>query len=149
MPQLDVNANELALLYRARGMSPTQAEARAVAVLAHQQAADTGRTERDYDEVGTGWRAAVSSFCFFACGALIPVLPWIFRLRGTLAILLAALIVGLALLCTGAIVGVLSGASPLKRALRQLGIGYGAAALTYLLGSLFGTTLLYYYSRTL
>ena len=45
------------------------------------------------------------------------------------------------LLGTGAIVGLLSGGPPLKRALRQLGIGYGAAAATYLLGLLFGTTL--------
>jgi VIT1/CCC1 family predicted Fe2+/Mn2+ transporter len=47
-------------------------------------------------------------------------------------------LVGLALLGTGAVVGVLSGASPLKRALRQLAIGYGAAGVTYLLGLLFG-----------
>jgi VIT1/CCC1 family predicted Fe2+/Mn2+ transporter len=39
---------------------------------------------------------------------------------------------------TGAIVGVLSGASPLKRALRQLAIGFGAAGATYGLGLLFG-----------
>jgi VIT1/CCC1 family predicted Fe2+/Mn2+ transporter len=46
----------------------------------------------------------------------------------------------LALLGTGAVVGLLSGGPPLRRALRQLGIGYGAAAVTYLLGLLFGTT---------
>ena len=50
------------------------------------------------------------------------------------------MLVGLALLGTGAVVGILSGASPLKRALRQLGIGYGAAAATYLLGLTFGAT---------
>ena len=38
----------------------------------------------------------------------------------------------------GAVVGLLSGAPPLARALRQLGIGYGAALVTYLLGLLFG-----------
>ena len=53
----------------------------------------------------------------------------------------AAGAVGLALMGTGAIVGVLSGASPLKRALRQLAIGFGAAGATYLLGLLFGATL--------
>lgn len=40
---------------------------------------------------------------------------------------------------TGAVVGVLSGAPPLKRAVRQLAIGFGAAAVTYVLGLLFGT----------
>ena len=38
-------------------------------------------------------------------------------------------------------VGLLSGASPMKRAMRQLGIGLGAAAVTYLLGLAFGTTI--------
>ena len=49
--------------------------------------------------------------------------------------------VTVALLLTGATVGLLSGASPLKRALRQLAIGLGAAAVTYLLGLWFGATL--------
>ena len=49
-------------------------------------------------------------------------------------------LVGAALLGTGAVVGLLSGASPMKRALRQLAIGFGAAAVTYLLGLAFQTT---------
>jgi len=53
----------------------------------------------------------------------------------------ACLLVGIALAGTGSIVGLLSGASPLKRALRQLAIGFGAAGATYLLGLLFGTAL--------
>ena len=40
-------------------------------------------------------------------------------------------IVGVALLVTGGLVGLLSGASPWKRGLRQLGIGFGAALATY------------------
>ena len=55
--------------------------------------------------------------------------------------LIAAVLVGLALLGTGAVVGMLSGASPVKRALRQLAIGYGAAGVTYLLGLAFDATL--------
>jgi VIT1/CCC1 family predicted Fe2+/Mn2+ transporter len=42
------------------------------------------------------------------------------------------------LLATGVIVGLLSGGPPLLRALRQLLIGYGAAAITYMLGLMFG-----------
>jgi VIT1/CCC1 family predicted Fe2+/Mn2+ transporter len=44
------------------------------------------------------------------------------------------------LLSTGVVVGLLSGGPPLRRALRQLLIGYGAAA-AYLLGLLFGANL--------
>ena len=55
-----------------------------------------------------------------------------------MAILIGSVLVGIALCITGATVGVLSGASPVKRALRQLAIGFGAAGATYLLGLAFG-----------
>ena len=142
---LDVDANELALVYRARGMSEAEAEEHAREVLRTHDLALTAdpavHAESDeHEAVGTGLSAALSSFCFFASGAIIPILPYLFGVEGLPAVLIAALLVGLALLGTGAIVGILSGASPLKRGLRQLAIGYGAAAVTYLLGLLFGTT---------
>lgn len=143
LPDLDVDANELALMYRARGMDAMGAEQhardvlRAVANGTHSPAAPIPKDE--HEAIGTGMRAAVSSFFFFASGAILPVLPYLFGLSGVAAVVVAAVVVGLALLITGAIVGVLSGASPLKRSLRQLAIGYGAAAVTYLLGLLFGT----------
>jgi vacuolar iron transporter family protein len=93
-----------------------------------------------HEAVGSAWRAAVSSFLFFASGALIPVLPYMFGVSGLIAVVIAAVMVGIALLGTGAVVGLLSGTSPLKRALRQLAIGYGASAATYLLGRAFGAT---------
>jgi VIT1/CCC1 family predicted Fe2+/Mn2+ transporter len=142
VPKLDVDANELTLLYRARGMSAEEAEAHATEVLAgtaplNAQELEDQAADR-HEAVGTGIGAALSSFCFFASGAIIPVLPYLFGLQGIVAVIVAAGLVGLTLLGTGAIVGLLSGASPLRRGLRQLGIGYGAAAVTYLLGLLFG-----------
>jgi VIT1/CCC1 family predicted Fe2+/Mn2+ transporter len=94
------------------------------------------------DALGSAWGAAISSFLFFASGALIPVLPYLFGATGLTAIVIAAVAVGVALIGTGAVVGVLSGASPLKRAARQLAIGFGAAAATYLLGLMFGATVI-------
>lgn len=149
VPLLDVDANELALVYRARGMSAVDAEARAAEVLrthdlgTHDPGpADTSGPESGTDEhetIGTGLRAAVASFCFFASGAIVPVLPYLVGLQGLTALIVAAVLVGIALLGTGLVVGILSGGPPLARALRQLAIGYGAAAATYLLGMLFGT----------
>jgi VIT1/CCC1 family predicted Fe2+/Mn2+ transporter len=143
LPHLDVKANELALLYRARGMSAEEAQAHAAEVLGGNTAtegpAPVAPEIDEHEAVGTGWGAAISSFCFFASGAIIPVLPYLFGLQGLVAVLVAAGLVGLTLLGTGAVVGLLSGASPLKRGLRQLMIGYGAAAVTSLLGLLFGT----------
>ncbi|QNG21549.1 rubrerythrin family protein [Rhodococcus triatomae] len=138
VPLLDVDENELALVYRARGMSADEAQARADEVLRTHRTVDETRTD-EHEEIGTGTRAAVSSFLFFGSGAIIPVLPFLFGMQGTAAILVAAILVGIALLATGFVVGVLSGGPPLRRALRQLAIGYGAAAATYLLGLLFGT----------
>jgi VIT1/CCC1 family predicted Fe2+/Mn2+ transporter len=143
LPQLDVDANELALVYRARGMSPSEANAKADDVMRTVARDATGSvdetaTEDRHEAVGSGLSAGLSSFCFFASGALIPVLPFIFGLHGIVAIGVAAALVGAALLGTGVIVGLLSGGPPLRRALRQLLIGYGAAAITYLLGLLFG-----------
>jgi VIT1/CCC1 family predicted Fe2+/Mn2+ transporter len=143
LPQLDVDANELALLYRARGMDPVEAELHAAEVL-QSLTADLAAPPMDVDvdeheAIGTGLGAAVSSFCFFASGAVVPVLPYLFGLQGITAVIVAAVLVGLALVATGAVVGLLSGASPLKRGFRQLLIGYGAAAVTYTLGLLLGT----------
>jgi VIT1/CCC1 family predicted Fe2+/Mn2+ transporter len=141
LPHLDVDANELALVYRARGMEVGEAEAHAADVLARVGAGTYQREARaalEHEAIGTGLGAALSSFCFFASGAVIPVLPYLFGLQGVAALLVAALLVGVALLGTGAVVGLLSGGPPLHRALRQLAIGYGAAAATYVLGLLFG-----------
>ncbi|MEU1973700.1 VIT1/CCC1 family protein [Microbacterium sp. NPDC019599] len=148
LPHLDIDANELALVYRTRGMPESEAldRARRIVESAHAHGSPstyTGsiRTADSHEVVGGAWGAALSSFLFFASGAIIPVLPWIFGLTGLAAIVLALVLVGIALLSTGAVVGLLSGASPLTRALRQLAIGFGAAAVTYVLGLAFGVTM--------
>ncbi len=142
---LDIDENELALVYRARGIAAEEALVRARRVVAAAQAGapatgmigtHAGRT--DHEIVGSDWTAALSSFLLFSSGAVIPVLPWIFGLHGWVAVVIALTLVGLALLATGAMVGILSGGPPLRRALRQLAIGFGAAAITYLLGLFFG-----------
>ncbi|WP_111720568.1 VIT1/CCC1 family protein [Homoserinimonas sp. OAct 916] len=174
-PHLDVNANELALVYRARGMSADEATAQANAVLRghsidpgsmdpgsmdpgsmdphsadpHARSAAGGalaaaQAEEPTDEhetIGTAFGAAMASFWFFASGAIIPVLPYLFGMEGIPAQLVATGLVGIALLVTGAVVGLLSGGPPLRRALRQLTIGFGAAAVTWLLGLVLGRTI--------
>lgn len=179
LPHLDLDANELALVYRARGMTPDAARERAGTVLAglavlegaapasaltpgegavgEVAPADPGASDGagstdaaapaepaevvdEHETVGSAVGAAAASFCFFATGALVPVVPYLFGMEGWPAVALASGLVGLALLGTGATVGVLSGSSPMKRALRQLAIGFGAAAATYLLGLAFGTS---------
>jgi VIT1/CCC1 family predicted Fe2+/Mn2+ transporter len=148
LPDLDLDANELALVYRTRGMAPEAAIERAEGVIGRARGSDarnahTGpvRLGDDHEVVGSAWRAALSSFLCFAAGAVVPVVPWLIGLTGAGAVVLALVLVGLALLGTGAMVGLLSGAPPLRRALRQLLIGFGAAAVTYALGLLFGVAM--------
>ncbi len=146
LPDLDLDANELSLVYRARGMDDAEATERARRVVASARSAEPGarhpgvvESGGDHEIVGSALGAAFSSFLFFASGAIIPVLPWIFGLTGVVAVLVALVLVGAGLMTTGAMVGLLSGAPPLRRALRQLVIGYGAAGVTYVLGLLFGS----------
>jgi VIT1/CCC1 family predicted Fe2+/Mn2+ transporter len=145
LPDLDVDANELALVYRARGMDAAEAARHAQQVLATLHLDDAGSHEAvpadDHDGIGSAWAAASSSFLFFAAGAIIPVIPYLVGAEGFAAVAIAAASVGAALLATGAIVGLLSGGSLGSRALRQLVIGLGAALVTYLLGLLFGTAI--------
>jgi VIT1/CCC1 family predicted Fe2+/Mn2+ transporter len=142
----DQEAEELGLVFRARGMAVDQAERHAAALRAggdDQPAGGNGDAGPDAaatDVVGSAVGAAGFSFESFAAGAAIPILPFVVT-TGTAAILAAAVVVGVALFATGATVGVLTGGSLLGRGLRQLGIGAAAALVTYGLGRLFGTTI--------
>lgn len=152
VPALDVNANELALVYRARGMSESEAGAYAAQMFA-ELAAHQGINDQnfigslDFDdsvaevEENGAIQAAISSFLCFALGAFVPIFPFLFGLSVITASIIALIIVGLVLMITGSITGILSGKPPLKRALRQLVIGLAAAAVTYGLGSLFGVAI--------
>lgn len=136
LPKLDLDDNELALVYRARGMSAEQAQHHAEEVLAGITAPATA-TNGSHEELGTARGAAISSFGFFASGAAIPVLPYLVGMEGWPAVVASLVLVSIALCVAGAVVGLLSGTSPLTRALRQLAIGLGAAGITWCLGTLF------------
>ena len=146
---LDIDANELELIYRARGMDEEAAHHRALERFGYLDCdcdpSLSHRADEDGEEenvaLGTDIGAAAASFSFFASGALVPILPYIFGLSGVWAMLLSLLFVTMALGFTGGIVGLLSGSSPMRRGLRQILIGLGAAGITYLLGLAFGTTL--------
>jgi vacuolar iron transporter family protein len=136
-------AQELGLVFRARGLPTDQAERRAAALVTGREEEPAGGNASDVagtDVVGSAIGAAGFSFLSFATGATIPILPFLFT-SGTAAILAAAAVVGVALFATGATVGVLTGGPLLGRGLRQLGIGAAAALVTYGLGRILGTTI--------
>ncbi|MGH3457386.1 VIT1/CCC1 transporter family protein [Aeromicrobium sp.] len=82
--------------------------------------------------------AAVSSFLSFGLGALIPLLPLLVGIEAVWPIVVLSLI---GLFACGAIVTNVTSRSWWYSGVRQLVLGGAAAALTYLVGNVVGTTL--------
>jgi VIT1/CCC1 family predicted Fe2+/Mn2+ transporter len=91
----------------------------------------------DPDELGSPWGAAFGSFLAFAIGAVIPVVPYLFG-TGSVAFAFSLGLSLVALFLVGAGVSLLTGRSMLFSGFRQLGIGAGAAAVTYAVGTIIG-----------
>jgi VIT1/CCC1 family predicted Fe2+/Mn2+ transporter len=133
---------ELAMIYRQKGLSGELSDRVAAEVMKDPAVAlDThAREELGLDPeggLGSPWGAAISSFAMFAIGALIPLIPF-FLTQGRAATIWALSLTGLALLTTGALTARLTGKGPVMAALRQLGIGAAATAVTFFIGRLLG-----------
>jgi VIT1/CCC1 family predicted Fe2+/Mn2+ transporter len=138
-------AIELALIYRAKGLSPDAAGALAARLVADPNSAiDTlAREELGIDPEGLGGSAAtaaLTSFVLFALGAVVPVAPY-FVVAGWTAVAASVLLSGLALIAVGAGTTLFTGRGALFSGLRQLGFGLAAAAVTYGAGRLVGAGL--------
>jgi VIT1/CCC1 family predicted Fe2+/Mn2+ transporter len=135
---------ELAMIYRAKGIEPGAAERLAERIMLRPAVAlDTlAREELGLDprELGSPWIAAGSSFIAFAIGAFVPVLPYIIG-SGNGALAAAAAASGVALILVGFAISLFTGRSGSVSAMRMLLIGASAAALTYGVGSLVGTSI--------
>ncbi|MGI8875485.1 MAG: VIT1/CCC1 transporter family protein [Egibacteraceae bacterium] len=134
--------DQVALVFRAEGMTAERAERAAVALLedgvgSGEQRPAEGWQYGGLDVVGSDVGAAASSFAAFAVGAAVPVVPFLVT-TGGVALGWAVALAGVALLIVGAVIGVLTGGPLLRRAVRQLAIGAAAATATYLLGTLLG-----------
>ncbi len=132
---------ELELIYRAKGLPREQAKAIADRIMANPETAlDTLVREElglDPDELGSAWKAAISSFIAFAIGASVVVIPYAL-FSGVTAFVLAIALALAGMIAVGGVVGSLSGRGVVFSAGRQVIWGAGAAAVTYLVGSLVG-----------
>jgi VIT1/CCC1 family predicted Fe2+/Mn2+ transporter len=137
-------AEELALIYAARGLSREDALKLAKAVISDPvQALDTLAREElglNPEDLGSPWGVAIFSFLSFAAGALVPLLPF-FALSGGQALVTSIGITALALFAVGAAISLFTGRSALRDGLRMLFIGAAAGALTYAIGKLLGVSL--------
>jgi VIT1/CCC1 family predicted Fe2+/Mn2+ transporter len=141
----DEEAEELALIYHARGMQLDEArrvsrelvkdEANALDALAREELG------LNPDDLGSPWGAAIASFLAFALGAVVPLLPFLFGLPLTQAVAVAAIVAACALFGVGATLSLFTGRSALAGGLRMVLIGAGAGAATWAIGSLLGAAI--------
>lgn len=134
---------ELAAAFRAKGFTAAEAERIAERIFQQPEVAlDMLVREElglDPDELGSPWGAAVGSFLAFSAGAAVPVIPFLFG-GGTTIIALSLGLSLAALFVVGAGVSLLTGRGVLFSGIRQLGIGLGAALVTYVIGSIIGVS---------
>jgi VIT1/CCC1 family predicted Fe2+/Mn2+ transporter len=133
---------ELALIYRSKGLAADEAEQVADRLMASpEHALDTLSREElgiDPSELGgSATAAAASSFVLFAIGAIVPILPFTV-LGGAGAVVLSAGLSAAALFGIGALITLMTGRSVLYSGGRQVVVGVAAAALTFGLGAAIG-----------
>jgi VIT1/CCC1 family predicted Fe2+/Mn2+ transporter len=138
-------AEELALIYEAKGVAPDEAKRLAQRLIQDEsQALDTlAREELGIDPEslgGSAWEAAISSFLLFAVGAIIPVWPFLL-LSGTTAVAVSLASSALGLFGIGAAITLMTGRGVLFSGLRQTLFGLAAAAVTFGIGKLVGVSL--------
>jgi VIT1/CCC1 family predicted Fe2+/Mn2+ transporter len=135
-------AEELALIYEARGLKPEQARTLADQILANKESAvqTLAREELGLDPQelgGSAWEAALTSFALFTLGAIIPVTPFIFS-TGMKAVFLSIALSVMGLFGLGAVITLFTGRKVLFSGMRMVIFGLLAAAVTYGIGSLIG-----------
>ncbi len=138
-------AEELALIYEARGIPKEQAKEMAMKVISDPTIAlDTLAREElnvDTEELGgSAWEAALTSFFLFAVGAVIPVIGFTF-LQGLTAIIVSIVLSAIGLFVIGAAITIFTGRNVIYSGIRQVTFGLIAAAVTFGIGRLVGVSL--------
>lgn len=141
----DAEAEELALIYNARGLEMEEARRVSRAMLAnHDHALEVlAREELGLNpaDLGSPLPAAVSSFFSFSVGAAIPLLPFVAGLHGQQAILGAAGVTVCALFGVGVILSLFTGRGAVRGGLRLVLVGGGAGVAAWAVGKLLGASL--------
>lgn len=133
-------AEELALIYHARGVALEDARAFANELIKDPEVALDALAREELglnpDDLGSPWTAAISSFLAFAGGAIVPLLPFFAGMESRAAPAAAAL-AGLSLFGVGAALSLFSGKGAFAGGARMLLIGALAGGATYAIGMLF------------
>lgn len=138
-------AEELALIYEARGLKREQARMLADQILAERESAveTLAREELGVDPKelgGSAWEAALTSFVLFTIGAIVPVIGFTF-LGGMSAVLFSILLSTVGLFILGAAITLFTGRPVLYSGLRMVIFGLLAAGVTFGIGRLIGANI--------
>jgi VIT1/CCC1 family predicted Fe2+/Mn2+ transporter len=140
----EAEAQELALIYAAKGLPQREATKLAKQIVSDpEHALDTLAREElglNPGELGSPWSAAASSFLAFAAGASLPLVPFLFAV-GNRALLAAVAVTAISLFGIGATLSLFTGRSAWGSGARMLALGALAGAVTYAIGRLFGVAL--------
>jgi VIT1/CCC1 family predicted Fe2+/Mn2+ transporter len=135
-------AEELALIYNARGMELERAREASREIMANPQQALQALSREELginpDDLGSAWGAALSSFMSFAAGAILPLLPFLVGSSGQRGITIAVALSALALFAVGMAISLFTGRSAWRNGVRMVLIGSGAALVTWLIGRALG-----------
>jgi len=141
----DAEAEELALIYNARGLELDEARHVSKTLLANPDHALEVLAREELglnpDDLGSPTRAAFASFFSFAIGATLPILPFVAGMHGPRAIYAAAAVTVGALFTIGVILSLFTGHSALRGGLRLMTIGGGAGLAAWAVGKLLGASL--------
>ncbi|HFQ91865.1 MAG TPA: hypothetical protein ENK29_03200 [Chromatiales bacterium] len=138
-------AEELALIYNARGVEMGRARRVAADLLKDpEHALDTLAREElglNPDDLGSPLGAAGFSFFSFSLGALIPLLPFLYG-NATYPVVYTVVITLLSLFGVGALLSLFTGRGAARSGVRMMLIGGGAGIATYAIGAALGVGLL-------
>jgi VIT1/CCC1 family predicted Fe2+/Mn2+ transporter len=136
----EAEAQELALIYEAKGIPKRQAEQVAKRLVADpEHALDTLAREElglNPGELGSPVGAAASSFAAFATGALVPLVPFVAGAAGALPIAIG--VTAVSLFAIGATLSLYTGRGAIRSGSRMLALGAAAGAVTYAVGHFVG-----------
>jgi VIT1/CCC1 family predicted Fe2+/Mn2+ transporter len=138
-------AEELALIYEARGLPKEEAQRMAKHIISDPDSAleSLAREELNVDPAelgGSAWEAALTSFFLFSMGAIIPVIPYLF-ISGITAVIASMIFSGIGLFIIGAGITLFTGRNILYSGSRQVLFGLAAAGVTFGIGRLIGGNL--------
>ena len=140
----EAEAEELALIYEARGLAREEAQRLAASITSNKEKALATLAREELglnpEALGSPWAAAAFSFVSFAFGAAIPLLPFLL-LPSRVALAASIGATALALFAVGACLSLFTGRAAFASGVRMLVIGACAGAVTYAAGKLLGVTL--------